>query len=50
MWSKGHELMNMFLVMNTNTNISLCTYTCTSYFQEHNVVYNKYENVNIMSY
>ena len=30
--------------------IVLATYcTCTSYFQEY-IVYNKYENVNIMSY
>jgi len=30
-------------------NISLRTYTCTSYIQEY-IVYNKYENVNIISY
>ena len=45
-------------VMNSSTylsdeeckyNISLRTYTCTSYIQEY-IVYKKYENVNIMSY
>jgi hypothetical protein len=34
---------------NVNTNISLHTYTCTSYFQEY-IIDNKYENVNIMSF
>jgi hypothetical protein len=40
---------NVRVMKNVNTNISLHTYTCTSYFQEY-IVDNKYENVNIMSY
>jgi hypothetical protein len=49
-WHGGHELIKMFRVTKqANTNISLRTYTCTSYFPEY-IVYNKCENVNIMSY
>ena len=46
-WPGGHELIKMFSDEAANTNISLQTYTCTSYFPEY-IVYNKCENVNIM--
>jgi hypothetical protein len=44
-WTHQH----VWMMKNANTDISLCTYAYTSNFQEY-VLYNKYENVNIMSY
>jgi hypothetical protein len=36
-WPGGHELIKRFRVMKqANTNTSLRTYTCTSYFPEYN--------------